>query len=145
MTRMSTRTHGLLDLVTAGTLAAVPRLLGCGERLTDTLTTAAVGTLGYSLMTNYEFGLVRVLPMRAHLALDAIAGAALCAAPALFPEEDPTTRAALVGLGLSEIGAALLTSPEPFAARDRDLTGPSGSAEAGYRPGVRASSTSGML
>src|SRR3954466_3106545 len=100
MNRMSTRTHGVLGLLSAGTLLALPRVFGWGERVTKTLTTAAIGTLGYSLLTNYEFGMVRVLPMRAHLALDAASGLALCASPAMFPEEDRSTHAALVGLGL---------------------------------------------
>ena len=38
MTRMSTRTHGVLDFLTAGTLVALPRALGWGERVTSTLT-----------------------------------------------------------------------------------------------------------
>src|SRR5438309_1415816 len=113
MTRISTRTHGVLDLVTAGTLVALPRMLGWGERVTKALTAVGIGSLGYSLLTDYEFGLVRVLPMRGHLALDAAAGAALCMSPTMFPEEDDSTHAALVGLGLFELGAALLTRPEP--------------------------------
>lgn len=113
---ISTRTHGILDLVTAGTLLTLPRVLGWSERLTNTLTGAALGTLGYSLLTNYEFGLVRVLPMRAHLALDAINGMAFCGAPWLFPEEDDNTRATLIGIGLFEIGAAFLTRTEPAGA-----------------------------
>ena len=89
MTRMSTRTHGVLDFLTAGTLVALPRMLGWGERVTDTLTKVAIGTLGYSLLTDYEYGVLRVLPMRGHLAIDAMSGVALCAAPAMFPEEEP--------------------------------------------------------
>ncbi len=148
MTRISTRTHGVLDFLTAGTLVALPRALGWGERVTNTLTGVAIGTLGYSLLTNYEYGVLRVLPMRGHLAIDAMSGVALCASPALFPEEDRSTHAALVALGLFEIGAALLTQPEPFAdealhmvrSLGQPTDGPDGSAE-----GVRSASTSSML
>ncbi len=77
MTQMSTRTHGVLDFLTAGTLAALPRALGWGERVTNALTNVAIGTLGYSLLTNYEYGVLRVLPMRGHLAIDAMSGVAL--------------------------------------------------------------------
>jgi hypothetical protein len=148
MTRMSTRTHGVLDFLTAGTLAALPRALGWGERVTNTLTGVAIGTLGYSLLTNYEYGVLRVLPMKGHLAIDAMSGVAHCAAPALFPEEDRSTHAALVALGLFEIGAALLTQPEPFAEEALRMArslgqppyGPDGSAA-----GVRGASTSSML
>ena len=149
MTRISTRTHGVLDFVTAGTLVALPRMLGWGERLTNTLTTVALGTLGYSLLTNYEFGLFRVLPMRAHLAIDAVSGAALCSAPAMFPEEDASTHAALVALGLFEVGASILTQREPFQGESLHMahslgqvTGPDTEE---FAAGVRRSSTSAML
>src|SRR4051794_33400273 len=149
MTQMSTKTHGVLDLVTAGTLVALPRMLGWGERVTNTLTTVAIGTLGYSLLTNYEFGLVRILPMRAHLAIDGLSGAALCAAPAMFPEEDPSTQGALVALGLFEMGAALMTRPEPFADESlhmaRSLGQDLGRPGDEYAEGVRRASTSAML
>ncbi|MFO0954204.1 MAG: hypothetical protein U0835_24215 [Isosphaeraceae bacterium] len=114
MTRMSTRSHGVLDLLTVGTLAALPRVLGCGDRTTRALTALAAGSLGYSLLTRYEIGLFPVLPMRAHLALDVAAGAWLCASPTMFAEEDASTHALLIGLGVLETGAALLTSPEPY-------------------------------
>lgn len=149
MTRISTRTHGVLDFAAAATLFALPRMLGWGGRLTGTLTAAAVGTVGYSLLTKYEFGLVPVLPMRAHLALDAAGGVALCAAPAFFPEEDDATRAALVGLGLFEVAAALLTRPVPFEAESlhmaRELGQETGREAADFAAGVRRSSTSAML
>lgn len=139
----------MLDLVTAGTLLALPRMLGWGERVTNTLTTAALGTLGYSLMTNYEFGLIRVLPMRAHLALDAMSGASLCAAPLMFPEEDASTHTALMALGMFEIGAALMTQPEPFGDESLHMAQSLGQVQGrtadGYAEGVRRASTSAML
>ena len=112
---ISTRTHGVLDYLSVGTLLAVPRALGWGPRVTNLLTGAAVGTLAYSLLTRYELGLVKVLPMPAHLALDAIQGALTCAAPALLPDEDGSVAVALVGLGVFELGAALTTKTRPPA------------------------------
>jgi hypothetical protein len=148
MTRMSTRTHGVLDFLTAGTLVALPRALGWGERVTNMLTSVAIGTLGYSLLTDYEYGMLRVLPMKGHLAIDAMSGVALCAAPALFPEEDRSTHAALVALGLFEIGAALQTQPEPFADEALHMArslGQPPSGPDGTAAGVRGASTSSML
>lgn len=113
---ISTRTHGVLDYLTAGALFALPRALGWSDRVTGLLTGAAVGTVGYSLLTRYELGVVKVLPMRAHLVLDALSGAALCAAPLLLPDEDDEVKQALVGLGLFELAASALTRPEPRAA-----------------------------
>jgi len=146
---MSTKTHGVLDLLTAGTLVALPRMLGWGERVTNTLTGVALGSLGYSLLTNYEFGLIRVLPMRAHLALDAGSGAALCASPMMFPEEDRSTHAALIALGLFEIGAGLMTQPEPYADESlhmaRSLGQDRGRIGSDFANGVRQASTSASL
>jgi hypothetical protein len=109
----STRAHGILDFVTSGTLFALPRLLGWSKATTSLLTNAAIGSLVYSLLTRYEFGLLKVLPMKGHLTLDAISGATLAAAPFMFLDEDSSVSAALVGLGLFEITAALTTETEP--------------------------------
>ncbi len=87
--------------------------MGWSERVTNLLTGAAVGTVGYSLLTRYEMGLVKILPMKAHLALDAASGAALCAAPFFLEDESDEVKAALIGLGLFELTAALTTQTEP--------------------------------
>lgn len=106
---VSTKIHGVLDYAAVPALLALPRLLGWSPRLTRLLTGSAVGLLGYSLLTRYELGVKRILPMPAHLALDAASGGLLCAAPLLLDELEPATAATLVGLGAFEIGASLTT------------------------------------
>ena len=44
----------------------------------------AAGTIGLTALTDFELGAVRVLPMPAHLAIDALVGPALAAAPWLL-------------------------------------------------------------
>jgi hypothetical protein len=110
---ISTKTHGVIDYLTAGALLALPRALGWGERPTRLLTGAAVGSLAYSLLTRYELGALKLLPMRVHLALDAMSGAALAASPLLLPDEDPEVKATLLALGLYELGVTALTKAEP--------------------------------
>ncbi len=111
---ISTRVHGVLDYLTAGTLVAAPRMMGWDDKVTRLLTYAGAGVLGYSLLTRYELGLVKVLPMTGHLALDAGSGALLIAAPfAIVTHEGPAIAAALVTVGLFEIGASLLTQTKP--------------------------------
>jgi hypothetical protein len=75
-----------LDLVSAGALLAAPRLLGLEKesRAASVLRMAGGGALVYSMLTDYEFGLVKVLPMRAHLAMDAASGAFLASSPWLL-------------------------------------------------------------
>jgi hypothetical protein len=119
---ISTKMHGVLDLATAGTLLALPRMLGWGERARGLATNAALGALAYGALTRYEFGLLKVLPMRAHLALDALSGATLCAAPwLLLADEDDEVKNTLLGIGLFELAAAFTTDPVPY--RDRAWDG----------------------
>lgn len=110
-----TKTHSVLDYLSVGILVLAPRALRWGPRATRVVTSAAAGTLAYSLLTRYELGLKKLLPMPAHLALDATSGALLCASPAFLPEEDGAVAVALVGLGAFEIAAALLTKTRPPA------------------------------
>jgi hypothetical protein len=110
---ISTRMHGVLDYLTAGTLLALPRLLGWKGPVAQVLTGAAVGTLAYSALTRYELAPVKILPMKAHLALDGMSGLLFAAAPLLFPDEDDTTKGILAGIGLFEIAASLLTRTRP--------------------------------
>lgn len=113
MKLFSTKTHGILDYLTAGLLFALPRILGWRESTTQLLTSAALGTVGYSLLTAYELGAVKTLPMQTHLSLDAMQGFLLGTAPFLFLKEDKTVTASLVGIGLFELFAALNTEARP--------------------------------
>ena len=63
------------------------------------------------MLTDYEFGLVRVLPMRAHLALDAASGAVLASSPWLlgFTKNGPRYWVPHALMGAGEVLAALTT------------------------------------
>ena len=113
MALISTKMHGVLDYFTAGTLVALPRMLGWDKSVTNVMTNAAIGTVAYSLLTRYELGLVKVLPMKGHLGLDAMSGALFCGAPLLFPDEGTDVKAILVGLGIFELAVTALTEREP--------------------------------
>src|SRR5581483_4624506 len=65
MKPISTRTHGIIDYAFAGALIALPFLLRWDRRAARLSLGAGLATLGVSMMTNYECGLVRLLPMRA--------------------------------------------------------------------------------
>jgi hypothetical protein len=113
---ISPRMHGILDYLTAGALLALPRALGWGAPATKLVTGAALGTLAYSALTRYELALVKVLPLKAHLALDSASAALFAAAPFLLPAESSGTKRALAGIGLFELAVVLLTrtiSPYP--------------------------------
>src|SRR5437764_10893166 len=112
---ISTMLHGVLDYVTAPTLMVLPRALGWGPKVTTLLSTAGLGVLAYSVLTRYELGLVKVLPMKAHLALDMASGGMLALSPFMLlkkRERTVATTATLVSLGLYEIAAGLLTQTQ---------------------------------
>lgn len=108
---ISRKTHGLVDYLSAGALFALPRAAGWPRHFRDLLTTAAAGTLGYSLVTRYELGLVRVLPFRLHLALDFAQAFTLLVAPFLMLRMRSDIRRAFLGLSLFELAVTLLTEP----------------------------------
>ena len=113
MRPITTKMHGMVDLLTAATLPALPRMLGWSDRVTRLFDVLAIGSLGYSIFTRYEFGLVKVLPMKDHLKFDAMGGGTLLAAAALMDDEDPEVREVLAGLGLFFLTNAFLTQTVP--------------------------------
>jgi hypothetical protein len=66
-------------------------------------------------MTDYELGVVRMIPMPVHLLLDIAAGALLAVSPWLFGFADRVFWPHLI-LGLLEIGAGLMTRTAPETA-----------------------------
>lgn len=107
-----TRTHGLLDYVIGVLLIAFPFAAGLADRgPVDWGTTAlGCGLIVYSLFTDYEVGALRLIPMKAHLLLDAIGGIVLIGLAVIFA---PTfgIEVALIVIGIIEIGSSLLTRP----------------------------------
>jgi hypothetical protein len=110
-----TKVHGVLDYMTAAFLHTLPRVMGWSDNVTRVLDVAGGGATGYSLFTDYELGLVKALPMKAHLTLDALSGGALIGAALVLDDEDPEVRATLAGIGAWEIAAALLTRTQTGA------------------------------
>src|SRR5437763_16977138 len=110
--RLSTRSHAVLDFATAGLLLTVPRLFGASDRLTKLSTAFALAKLGYTLLTRHEGGVIGVLPMKAHLALDAVGGAAVAALPFLSAQPDqPAAAAGCVAAGRLDLAAYAATDP----------------------------------
>ena len=93
MRMIPTQVHGVLDYLTGGTLLSAPELLGLKDvpASARVLRVAGGGAALYSLLTDYELGAVKLLPMPAHLALDAASGALLASSPWLlgFAKEGP--------------------------------------------------------
>ena len=108
---ISTKTHGAIDYSTAAGMLAAPSLLGISDELAAarTLRAAGLAATAYSLLTDYEFGLLRVIPMPIRLAMDAASGVLLAASPWLFgfAGRGPRYRLPHAFVGASEVLAAL--------------------------------------
>ncbi|MRR30530.1 hypothetical protein EG834_09460, partial [bacterium] len=109
-----TRTHGVLDYIMGLLLIAVPWLLDFARGGAETWVPVilGVGVLVYSLLTHYELGVVRLIPMPTHLLLNLVGGAFLAVSPWLFGFADYVWAPHLI-FGLLEVGAALMTVSTP--------------------------------
>jgi hypothetical protein len=107
--------HGVTDY-SAGTflLTAFPRLAGIeGTRSARQVRTAAAIHAGYSTITNYPLGVVKLLPYQAHLALDALGALALAATPFVTGQYKKGRKQWVphVGLCLFELASLAMTDP----------------------------------
>src|SRR4051794_11694654 len=107
--------HGATDS-SVGTLlmTAFPKLAGVeGTPAAKQIRAAGAIHAGYSTLTDYPLGVVKVIPYKVHLALDAIGAVALAATPFLTGQYRKGAKhwAPHVGLCLFELASLLLTDP----------------------------------
>jgi hypothetical protein len=108
---ISTRVHGVIDYVVGLALIAVPLAVGINpaHRAAEWVPIIlGIGAIGYSMLTRYEFGFIRVLPMPAHLGMDVVSGLLLAASPWLFRFAADVHWPHVI-VGIAEIGIALMT------------------------------------
>jgi hypothetical protein len=110
--RLSKKEHGFVDygvavLETALSVALRP---GTPGRILLRFSGANAALVG--AVTDQPLGLVKLLPMRVHLALDAGFAAVFLGAAALLRGEPARVRVALSALGASGAAAAALTDPD---------------------------------
>jgi short-subunit dehydrogenase len=113
---IGSRLHGVLDFATGTSLIAASQLPPLRGRFAGRAVLAAgAGHLAYSAATDYELGLVRKLPYRAHLAVDAVAAAGLIAAGAT--RDQALDQLVPIAVGAYELGAGLMSDPDGQGAR----------------------------
>lgn len=119
---MPTRVHGIIDWLMGLLLIALPWILGFARGGPESALPVAVGAAGLivTFFTNHEYGVVRRIPMTAHLAVDGVAGAVLAASPWIFGFADVVWVPHVI-LGLTELAAAFVTETSP--ADQRRATG----------------------
>jgi hypothetical protein len=109
MNILSRRAHGALDYIVGGLLILAPKIFGFEGGIESQIPVIlGISTIVYSLLTNYEMGLIKVLPFRAHLTLDVLSGIFLAASPWLFQFADRVWVPHLI-VGLLELGAVFMT------------------------------------
>lgn len=111
---LSTRAHGALDYLMGAVLLVAPYVLGFanGGAAQWTPMILGAGAIVYSLLTRYELGAVKLIPMPVHLVLDAASGLLLAASPWLFGFSDFVWVPHFV-LGLLELGSSFMTRSVP--------------------------------
>jgi hypothetical protein len=107
--------HGVTDYsVGAFLLTAFPKLADIeGTRSARQIRTAAAIHAGYSTITDYPLGIVKLLPFKAHLAIDAIGALALAATPFVTGQykEGRKQWVPHVALCLFELASLAMTDP----------------------------------
>ena len=111
---LPTRDHGVIDYIWGVVLLVTPYLLGFADWSAAhwILILFGLGAILYSLFTDFEVGLVRMIPMPLHLMVDGLGGILLAASPWLFGFADRVYLPHLL-FGLFAAVASLITAKEP--------------------------------
>jgi hypothetical protein len=110
---ISTRTHGMIDYAYAATLIGLPLAFGWSGRAARLSIGAGIATLGLSLATRYELGLIPLISMEGHLAADAAESSLLLSAPKMLGADQQTAGRILAALGLVGGWVVSLTQTTP--------------------------------
>jgi hypothetical protein len=119
---LPTSVHGVVDYLAGIVFIALPWILDWDDAAKWVLTILGAGVILYSLLTRYELGVAKVIPMTTHLGLDLLGGVVLIAAPFVLDIDPDAARWTMVVLGVLEIGASLMT--RTTAALPDDLRAP---------------------
>ena len=104
------RIHGIVDYPWGLLIAASPWLFGFADGSAAQWMPVLLGggIVLMNLLTDYEPGLVRIIPVSVHLVVDALGGALLAVSPWVFGFADRTYLPHLI-LGLAEVALSIFT------------------------------------
>jgi hypothetical protein len=119
-----TRIHGIIDYVFAIVAIAAPFVLGFadGTAAQWVPTIIGIGVIVFSLLTRYELGVVKVLPMVAHITIDGVAGLVLLASPWIFSFADRIWWPHVLFGAISIVVPLLTARKSSIELRDRGLS-----------------------
>lgn len=121
-----TKVHGALDYIVAIALIFAPMIFGfqsVGGAAVIIPIVLGIGLFLYSLFTNYEWGLVKVLGMPYHLIVDVVASVVLASSPFIFGfvKEAPNAWVPHVVVGLTVILVVICSKTQPGIAPTRTV------------------------
>jgi len=107
---ISRKVHAVLDYIVGVLLIASPWLFNFADIAGAKWVAIIIGIvmLGMALLTDYEGGVRKIIPMSGHLTMDVIAGILLIASPWLFNFSEYVYLPHVI-IGILEIGAGLFT------------------------------------
>ena len=119
---VSLKTHNLLDYVLGAALLAAPWIFGFASitKASSVFLFFGAVLILYSLLTNYHYSAMRIIPLGLPMTLDALMGVILILAPVIFGYRvflSESQYASHVVLGLCAIGLVALTRPRTEAAK----------------------------
>jgi hypothetical protein len=120
-----TSIHSAVDHVVGPALIAAPEVLRLPKKSPEGIVPRVNGAAAaiYSNLTDYELSLKNVIPMKVHLALDAVSGATLAVVPLATGAHKRGIRHWLPHtlVGAFEVAMAITTESEPPPSRPRRL------------------------
>lgn len=117
---ISSRLHGIMDYAIAFVLV-IPWIVDFYPSSEDTWILAATGGVIflYSVITNYEMGIMKIIPLKTHMALDYVMSVFLIAAPFIFNLAHYSKWPVI--LGILNLLVTTLSTPVPYKITNRDL------------------------
>ena len=129
MKPISTRMHGVIDYTWAAAAASIAGRMDGATSTARLLRAAANAATATALVTNYECGAVRVLPMKGHLAVDAALCTALIASPFFLPGSERRHATVPVLLGMAGLITGMLTQTRSLMEIEEEFGGMHGGGE----------------
>ncbi|HEU5003322.1 MAG TPA: hypothetical protein VFW71_11175 [Actinomycetota bacterium] len=119
---LPTKIHGALDYIVGIALILAPNLFqfsSVGGPAVWVPRILGAGLIVYSIFTNYEWGVIRKLPMTYHLVVDFVAAMFLAISPVVFGFTNHGVNAWLphVVVGVAVIAVVLVSQTQPGSAR----------------------------
>lgn len=123
---LPTKIHGILDYLVGVALILAPNIFqfaSVGGAAVWVPRVLGVGLIAYSLVTRYEWGVLKVVSMPYHLMIDAVAAIVLAASPFIFGFNNQSANAWLphVVVGITVLLVVLVSKTRPGA---RSATSP---------------------